>query len=176
MRGAMETVRMPGACLRPIVTAEGRPWRCARGPCAGGLGFVGRMAEALARNAQTRISSSHNWPTSATTKSRLRCDRQAAGRLAVLCVLHHLHARRSGHFDDETCRRETLENPFGPKSVTHVSDMIRNPCVRNGRYRSGEPRSMKTGTTRSPWRYEELRSSARHLPGPRFRARSRYAI
>jgi hypothetical protein len=26
-----------------------------------------------------------------------------------------------GYFDDETCRLEPLENPFGPKVVTHLS-------------------------------------------------------
>jgi putative transposase len=35
-----------------------------------------------------------------------------------------------GYFDDETCRLEPL--PLWAKSVTHVSGMKRNQCVRNG--------------------------------------------
>jgi len=28
-----------------------------------------------------------------------------------------------GYLDDETCRLEPIENPFGPKSVAYVSGM-----------------------------------------------------
>jgi hypothetical protein len=37
-----------------------------------------------------------------------------------------------GCFDDETCRLEPIENPFGPKVLTHVFGMICHPCDRNG--------------------------------------------
>ena len=37
-----------------------------------------------------------------------------------------------GYFDDQTCRLEPIEDPFGPKNVTHVFGMICNACVRNG--------------------------------------------
>ena len=32
-----------------------------------------------------------------------------------------------GYFDDETCRLEPIENPFGPKRVTHVSGIDLSP-------------------------------------------------
>jgi putative transposase len=35
-----------------------------------------------------------------------------------------------GYFDDETCRLEPIENPFGPK-VTYVLGMNCHPCDRN---------------------------------------------
>ena len=37
-----------------------------------------------------------------------------------------------GYFGDETCRLEPVANPFGPKVVTYVSGIIRNPCLRYG--------------------------------------------
>ena len=37
-----------------------------------------------------------------------------------------------GYFDDETCRLEPIENPFGPKRVTYVLGMNCHPCDRNG--------------------------------------------
>jgi hypothetical protein len=36
-----------------------------------------------------------------------------------------------GCFDDETCRLEPIENPFGPKVLTHGFGMICHPCDRN---------------------------------------------
>ena len=36
-----------------------------------------------------------------------------------------------GYFDDETCRLEPIENPFGPK-VLPMSGMNCYPCDRNG--------------------------------------------
>ena len=49
-----------------------------------------------------------------------------------------------GYFDDETCRLERLQNRFGPKVVTFVSGMIRNPCVWNRPMVIGEPRWNRT--------------------------------
>ncbi len=37
-----------------------------------------------------------------------------------------------GYFDRETCRLRTDPQPLRTKSVTHVSGINRNPCVRNG--------------------------------------------
>jgi len=34
-----------------------------------------------------------------------------------------------GYFDDETCRLEPIENPFGPEGVTYASGMICYPCL-----------------------------------------------
>ena len=36
-----------------------------------------------------------------------------------------------GYFDDETCRLEPIDNPFGPESVTYVLGMNCHPCARN---------------------------------------------
>jgi putative transposase len=36
-----------------------------------------------------------------------------------------------GYFDDETCRLEPIENPFGPKDVTYVLGIDCHPCDRN---------------------------------------------
>ncbi len=43
-----------------------------------------------------------------------------------------------GYFDDETCRLEPIDNPFGPKIVTYASGMMCHPCVGN-RPKSAEP-------------------------------------
>jgi hypothetical protein len=43
-----------------------------------------------------------------------------------------------GYFDDETCRLEPIDNPFGPsESVTHVSGMNCHPCDRNRPRKTG---------------------------------------
>ena len=44
-----------------------------------------------------------------------------------------------GYFDDETCRTRTTSKPIRAKSVTYVSGLIRNPCVRNGPGIFGDP-------------------------------------
>src|SRR5215211_9086067 len=58
-----------------------------------------------------------------------------------------------GYFDHETCRGIPRQ-PLRTNSVTRVPKINRNPCVRYGPLRDGAPRSMKMGTTRSPWRYD----------------------
>ncbi len=35
-----------------------------------------------------------------------------------------------GYFDEQTCKLEPLDNPFGEKSVTHVFGIICNLCIR----------------------------------------------
>ena len=55
-----------------------------------------------------------------------------------------------GYFDDETCRLEPIENPFGLKVLPMCSVGInRHPCVRN-RPSSG-CRMAAVGLPSSPW-------------------------
>ena len=49
-----------------------------------------------------------------------------------------------GYFDDETCRLEPIENPFGPKVLPMCSGMNCHPCVRNGPCASGAPGRTRT--------------------------------
>jgi len=47
---------------------------------------------------------------------RARCSHAFAGQnVGVTVGDRDLHAGELGHFDDETCRLEPMENPFGPK-------------------------------------------------------------
>ena len=59
--------------------------------------------------------------------------RQVDEHLWLVTFMHY----DLGYFDDETCRLEPIENPFGPNRVTHVSGIIRHPCNRNGPLRIG---------------------------------------
>ena len=43
-----------------------------------------------------------------------------------------------GYFDDESCRLEPIENPFGPKVLPMCSAMNCDPCVRNGPSRASD--------------------------------------
>ncbi len=42
-----------------------------------------------------------------------------------------------GYFDDETCRLEPIENPFGPKVLPMCSGINCHPCDRNGPMKIG---------------------------------------
>jgi len=68
-----------------------------------------------------------NWTALITTCGRIGCS---AGRsMSARCLpdsewgqtgkrahlARHLHGLRLGYFDDETCRLEPIDNPFGPK-------------------------------------------------------------
>src|SRR5262249_352715 len=65
--------------------------------------------------------------------------------------------------------------PHADRSVTHVFGMERNPCVRNGPSRSGAARSMKLGTTCSPWRYDAAARNVLQLANLRQPALLHYA-
>ena len=67
--------------------------------------------------------------------------RQVSERIWLVTFMHY----DLGYFDDETCRLEPIENPFGP-TVLPMSGIIRYPCTRNGSVRVGVP----TGFV-SPW-------------------------
>jgi len=44
-----------------------------------------------------------------------------------------------GCFDNETCRLEPIDNPFGPKVFTYVLGMNCQPCDRNEPSEVGSP-------------------------------------
>jgi hypothetical protein len=49
-----------------------------------------------------------------------------------------------GYFDDMEWRMKPLENPFGRKVFTHVSGIIRNPCLRYRPRIDGAPYGNRT--------------------------------
>ena len=65
---------------------------------------------------------------------------QVGERIWLVTFMHY----DLGYFDDETCRLEPIENPFGAESVTHVSGMNCYPCVRNGPMTCGAPCRTRT--------------------------------
>jgi putative transposase len=52
---------------------------------------------------------------------------QVGERIWLVTFMHN----DVGYFDDETCRLEPIENPFGPQTVTCVCGINRHPCDRN---------------------------------------------
>ena len=52
---------------------------------------------------------------------------QVGERIWLVTFMHY----DLGYFDDETCRLEPIENPFGPQTVTYVSGIICHPGTRN---------------------------------------------
>ena len=53
---------------------------------------------------------------------------QVGERIWLVTFMHY----DLGYFDDETCRLEPIENPFGPKVLPMSLGMNCHPCVRNG--------------------------------------------
>ena len=54
---------------------------------------------------------------------RTSLSTRATLQLEILALCHQLHVVERGYFDDETCRLELIDNPFGPKIVTYVFGM-----------------------------------------------------
>ena len=57
---------------------------------------------------------------------------QVGERIWLVTFMHY----DLGYFDDETCRLEPIENPFGPKVLPMSLGMNCHPCVRNGPLKS----------------------------------------
>ena len=73
-----------------------------------------------------------------------------------------------GYFEDETCRPRADRKPVWSNRVTHVSGIIRYPCLRNGPSESGRGDWIRTSDPLRPRRKNPHNWGQRETAAPRF--------